>query len=110
MDRRTGIILLLVVALLALPAVCLGGVLEHACGCSQDWCSHDACPNDPCDKLIRGDESDVFGLDLTAPVVLAFAPCVDLELATYERSRRRIEPRPPPRTLPYHASDVPLLI
>jgi len=109
MGRRTAIILI-VVMLVALPALCLGGFLDHACGCGQETCGHDACASDPCDTLIRSNESDQCDLDLSVLPVLAIARHVDLEPTPRARFRRHLAAATPPRALPLHSSDVPLRI
>lgn len=110
MDRRSVVVLLVVLALIALPVFCLAGALEHSCGSCQDSCSHDACAHDPCGTLIRGDDSEVGGIDLPAPLLFAILRLTDAESVPLASSRWYPATRPPPTALPYHASDVPLLI
>lgn len=110
MDRRRGIALGVVVAVLLLPVLCLGGFLGHGCGWGGVPCDHDTCAADPCGVLTRSVRSDDGVPDLMAPVLSAIVSRVDLELAPSERHRRRRQAEPPPRTLACHASDVPLRI
>lgn len=96
------------------PALCFGGVIEHACDCGnsgvEESCEHEAtCSDDPCSTLALAPDQDQVGkalqLALHEPASLvARAPAA---LAT-----RVPEPRAPPLrcNLPYAQSDRPLLI
>ena len=110
MDRRTAVILLALLALLVIPAVCLGGAMDHPCGCTAAFCGHEVgCGSDPCSPL-RADEvesgSQSPDLELSAaPVVLS----IDLTLLA-TGGCKIVKPPPLPCGFPYHASDVPLRI
>ncbi len=110
MDRRTAVIVLALVALLVIPALCLGGTMDHPCECIAASCGHEVgCGTDPC-SLVRADEvesgSQSPGLELSAaPVVLS----IDLALLA-TGGCEIVKPPPLPRGFPYHASDVPLRI
>jgi hypothetical protein len=108
MGRRGAVILLVVAALLALPALCLGGVLEHACGRAQGDCGHHTCAADPCDALARGDEPDWDAFDALTAAPRHSGVAVYLVPTPPVWVRRIREARPPPRSLPYHDSDLPL--
>lgn len=110
MDRRLGIVLLIVASLLAMPAFCLGGGLDHSCGSEQPSHEHDGCASDPCD-LARESRLDDDRTELPSVVVHPTPMPAPAVPATASALRDlRPGPEPPPRTRPLHASDVPLLI
>jgi hypothetical protein len=75
--------ILLIVAvwtLLAIPALCLGGILTHTCLCDADvTCGHeDSCASDPCFQSTRATankslSTSIFTSHLVS-VAVAFAP------------------------------------
>jgi len=97
-----------------LPALCLGGVIEHPCGdCTEDaFCSHEeGCLADPCaDAAVRQSAQDSGGAPLLQPCpapagLSRYFPPSSLGFPT------GICP-PPPRkkNLPIPESGLPLLI
>lgn len=110
MDRRTAVIVIALLALVVIPALCLGGAADHACGCTAAFCGHEVgCGADPCSP-VRADEvesgSQAPGLELSAaPIVFA----IDLPLLA-TGGWEIVKPPPLSRGVPYHASDVPLRI
>jgi hypothetical protein len=118
MNRRTVAILLAIVVLVLLPALCLGGLLEHACGCDAGACGHEGdCASDPCaDTIARGGELDnVLGLPApeqigsVTPVAVASALAFGAAVGG-PRRWDEVNGSPPVSRLPFHASDVPLRI
>lgn len=108
--------LFLVWALLMGPALCIGGLLEHACGCGDECsaeCQHeDSCPDDPCASVVRTEDQDAQAdYDFEGPQVLVDLPTLDAELASVRWSWSSRPPLPPDRwNLPYAQSDRPQLI
>ena len=110
MEPRTTTILVIILVLLVVPALCLGAFLEHPCGCDLGSCGHEVgCADDPCNTVVRPEDTGTFVGDLPA-----LEPCptfLTIELVLRAGKRREIiAPPAPPSSLPYHASDVPLLI
>ena len=109
--------LFLIWALLLGPALCAGGLLEHACDCGSGVdaeCGHeDSCPDDPCVSLVRAEDQDTLassGFE-GQPQVLVTAPNWAAELALGRWAWPERPPAPPDRSnLPYAPSDRPLLI
>ena len=67
--REIAIALLSFVVLLGAPALCLSGVLEHPCNCSDNVggnCSHESdCPGDPCRAVAKAlEEVQLIYVDL----------------------------------------------
>jgi hypothetical protein len=58
--------------LLLSPALCLGGVLQHACiECDAVSCAHERdCGDDPCNESVIRSQSDLQQLVETPPAVL----------------------------------------
>ena len=113
MNRRTVATLLAILVLVLLPALCLGGFLEHVCACDGGSCGHEGdCVSDPCaDTIARGSELDSIWGELPAPeqtgsVAVAFGSAYGLA----PRRPDGVTGSPPVPRLAYHASDVPLRI
>ena len=110
---RLATISILVWAFLAVPALCIGGVLLHACQCADVGdCAHEvACAEDPCgDLVVRPDSSD--GVDDAGPRVVEKLP--SFSEATLKQP---IAATSHPSSLPFPGqnlslppSDLPLLI
>jgi hypothetical protein len=105
---------LLALALFLAPALCGGGMLEHACECGNDvQCHHEeACPDDPCSAFTRSGEQDAeASLTCGAFTQPAASTPWDSELES-ARNRWSSPPAPPPdrSSLPYAQSDRPLRI
>ena len=94
------------------PALCAGGLLEHACECeSEAACQHEeSCPDDPCASFVRRSETrPAASPALELPWVPIFLAEREPELA--HRSWDPSCAGPPPRlrpNLPYAESDRPL--
>lgn len=111
-------ILLVVFALLAGPALCTGGLLEHDCDCGQGGaelqCQHeDSCSDDPCASLTvpheREDRNHPTGFETSRSSVAVVR--WGMEIGSARWSWSAISPLPPDRSnLPYAQSDRPLLI
>lgn len=107
----------LALMLLAGPALCLGGLLEHACDCGEGGiemqCQHeDSCSGDPCKSLTVTQGRDSRGLfDFGAPWVPVTNRSLGGELASAQESWSKGPPDPSWRwNLPYAQSDRPLRI
>lgn len=112
-------------ALLATPALCMGGVITHVCECAADptctcepgcgeesGCQHESgCSDDPCNIIVARSERQ--GND----VVAVFQPatgsstllCVD-EQKLARRFRADVYESSHRKNLPFPCSDLPLLI
>ena len=127
----TGCILTLY-SLFVLPSLCVGGMLEHPCGCEtgmppefedhhhgapnseheheHEHCAHiDHCGLDLCTQLVRGDEGED---PLPVPAVDFAVAAVDT-IASLQLPRAVPTPAlPPPRgpDLPVFPADLPLLL
>ncbi|KAA3611879.1 MAG: hypothetical protein DWQ01_07275 [Planctomycetota bacterium] len=110
---------LLLWVLFLVPALCKGGLLEHACDCETEVgisCDHEqGCEDDPCSIVARPEGQDrrlAAEVELLA-VVASFEssdPHVELR-GLFERGAGSQPEGPPGReNLPYRASDRPLLI
>ena len=114
--------LFLVWALLLVPALCVGGLIEHPCGCGgesdiecqdEDTCQdEDSCTGDPCDTIVRtNDQEGQRNLELASQQVLVAVLTLDAEPASVRWSWSSRPPLPPSRwNLPYPQSDRPQLI
>ena len=109
--KQTAAVLLTIWALVAMPALCASGVLEHACECDEASCCEDEASHcsDPCDMLVagpggRGDDDGVPSLVADGTFLSGNAGDLPLE------SRACVPHVPPPQNLPYPPSDRPLLI
>lgn len=108
--------LLLLCALILGPALCLGGLLEHACECGSAAsvaCEHEQeCPDDPCASVVRVEEHDAqANFKFAGLQVLVAVLALDAELASESRPSPSKPPQLPGRSnLPYAQSDRPQLI
>ena len=115
MARLTSTLLLLWV-LLAGPALCMSGLLEHACDCESAGeveCQHESsCPDDPCATVVRVEGQDTqANFDFEGPKVLVAVLTLDAELASVSWAWSSRPPLPPDGwNLPYAQSDRPQLI
>jgi hypothetical protein len=103
--------------LLVGPAICIGGLLTHECGCGEGGaemqCQHeDSCSDDPCESFTVPQDRDTRSLlDIEVPRVPLEVVTWDAELASAWRSWSSRPPPPPDGwNLPYAQSDRPLLI
>jgi len=108
--------LLLALALLIVPSLCTGGLLEHECDCGDEielQCNHeDSCVHDPCSGLALPQNQDrLAALDFELPwVPVAVFTCnVEADIPQYEWLLRQHPPSVRPN-LPYAESDRPLII
>ncbi len=114
------------------PALCSAGVLTHACDCSsglsecgtccggekpgcdcaEEGCSHDACANDPCQVAIGAEKVSSAELDFAAePAFAAFDPLLARHSALLQPGLAATSDLSGARkNLPYHLSDIPLLV
>ena len=100
-------------AVLAVPSLCMGGIIAHPsdCGTAAE-CGHDgACGNDPCDEMTARDESQSVHVDLavSAPAADSLFLAVDQGILA-EQARELACTFLLRANLPCHASDAPLLI
>ena len=108
--------LFLIWALLLGPALCVGGLLEHACECGSEIsveCQHeDSCPDDPCAPLVRAEDQDAqANFEFEGPQVIVALLTLDAELASVRWSWSSGPPLPPDCwSLPYAQSNRPQLI
>jgi hypothetical protein len=97
-------------AALAAPALCIGGLLEHPCECcNTDGCSHEACPDDPCSTLAAMRHEQHVSPAVWLAAVLVPMPAPEPDNSADDFARGPFEP-PRCRSLPFPPSDVPLLI
>ena len=103
--------------LLAGPALCVSGLIEHECDCGQGGaemqCQHeDSCSDDPCESFTVPKDQEVRSiLDFEVSWVPVALFTWDVELDSTRRSRSWSPPPPPDWwNLPYAQSDRPLLI
>ncbi len=102
--------LLLIAMLVLLPALCLGGLLEHECDCGSELtCSHEvSCPDDPCSSLTRPGERTDVGCDESVPSA-APGSIAPVEASGLRSGLRSSATGLIDRTvLPYRESDRPL--
>ncbi|MHC4064177.1 MAG: hypothetical protein ACYSUQ_06550 [Planctomycetota bacterium] len=125
MNRCVAIILCLLV-FHVVPALCVSGVLAHPCGCEETagcdaecepnpgtcQCQHEAdCGDDPCGTVLtkpKSDENDAAAL-VQPSVAPADLPDDDHRRCTSTGPQVRWESLPRD-ALPYHPSDLPLLL
>ena len=99
------------------PALCVGGLLEHACSEGEIEmdveCGHEeSCPADVCSSAVRACERES-QLDLAgfAAPVLFVLPTWEIDAVMFTSTRTTSQPLPPDRSnLPFAASDRPQLI
>lgn len=100
-------------AVLAMPALCLGGIVVHACGCGGAvQCGHEsACWNNPCGQTVVRDESQELDVDIAVSLPAAdwCFPPLDADLSA-EGAHESLSGFPSRRNLPNARSDIPLLI
>jgi len=97
---------------LFLPTLCLAGVFGHACGDCEEGpaCGHEEqCLDDPCSETAVRPAAGTLIKDLL-PIPSCSAPPVPVPFVATTVDRP--SPAPPPRAklLPFHESDLPLLI
>ncbi len=105
-------------ALFLVPSLCVGGLLEHACDCSEEeedhQCQHeDSCESDPCsENLALPPHQDVLAaLDFEWPWVPKVVLTWGIEENALGQWLGSVPPLPPDRSsLPYELSDRPLRI
>ena len=108
--------LFLVWALLLVPALCVGGLIEHPCDCggeSDIECQdEDSCTGDPCETIVRtNDQDSQASLEFESQQVLVAVLTLDVGPASVRWSWSSRPPLPPSRwNLPYPQSDRPQLI
>ncbi len=106
--------LLLVWALLLGPALCLGGLLEHACDCGEDiQCQHEeSCADDPCASVTRPRDQDAgTALEFEASADPVASSIWVIQVCPAGRWWSSLPPPPPDRSnLPYAQSDRPLRV
>lgn len=109
---RGATVLTAVWALLALPALCVGGVIVHPCDCAAtSGCGHEAaCWTDPCNTItVRTEQQGDIGMP--APGAASVPVCWTVDLQVFaEAFRVDASESPPCENLPYPRSDIPLLI
>ena len=114
------------------PTLCAAGVLKHACDdssgfrecepccvgeelgcdCVEDGCSHDSCANDPCQVPIVLKKVNGVELDFASEAAFAASDTFLQWHFAFLRARPTASSDPPAtgRNLPYHLSDIPLLV
>ena len=113
---RDFALLFLVWTVLLGPALCVGGLMEHACDCEgvvEVDCEHeDACATDPCAPLLRvGDHDEATNHELEVQQVVFAVHAWELVVDAGRWSWPARPPAPPDwSSLPYAQSDRPLLI
>lgn len=111
---RCQSLLVVLWAVIAAPALCLGGVLLHECECgSAQACEHEGdCASDPCGELtVRPHRLIVVGSD-QATMATHVAPASSDSLVADPLTSLTLLPaqRPSAATLPFPPSDRPLRI
>ena len=112
-------------SLLAVPALCMGGVITHACECESDFpctcetdcdhetgCGHEGgCPEDPCSiRVIRPERQDDLVVTVSQLAVSTAILCTPLEQPSIQTVRADTSELPGTKKLPFPPSDLPLLI
>ena len=100
-------------SLIAMPALCVGGVVAHPCDCATPGgCIHEGdCDNDPCSVSAARVEKQTNDLGAPGAIASAGLACPTVgrdELA--QPSLRDVFRPPSGSNLPYRESDIPLLI
>lgn len=120
-------------ALLILPCICTGGYLRHACDCvdgadsgcceseiecscdlERSGCGHESsCDKDPCEFVVvarQEDASTLFAIGISPPICFA-APVSSGPAGRPEFDRCELfDSARRSKQIPFHESDVPLLI
>ena len=98
-------------AVLAVPALCMGGLIMHACDCGDTiQCGREsACWNDSCGQIIARRESQLPDVDIavSTPAADWHLPLLDADIEQVHESIRLLCSR---INLPYPTSDIPLLL
>ena len=109
--------LLVAFMLLAGPALCVGGLIEHECDCGDGGvemqCQHeDSCSDDPCESIavpLERDARSLIDIEEARVCLQAVNWYAEPDPAKWSQSTR--PPLPPDRAnLPFSQSDRPLLI
>lgn len=113
MRRRAVIMVASLWAFLAVPNLCLFGLLSHACGNhASDGCGHESdCHDDPCAKFTSGNATPLRGMSLDSLQPPLAVTLIDA-LADDVLPTQHVSPQPhPPRvSTPAPGSCLPLLI
>ncbi len=112
-------------SLLAVPALCMGGVLTHACECASEspcpceaGCEHDSgcghegeCPDDPCSiRVIRPERRADNVVTVSQPAISTPIILSAVTLPSAQGVRASAREWPNGKKLPFPSSDLPLLI
>ncbi|MFQ5463667.1 MAG: hypothetical protein ACE5E5_13705 [Phycisphaerae bacterium] len=118
-------------SLLALPTLCVGGVIAHACSCAaeatchcsvdcehecgrehQGGCGHEGgCPDDPCSmRVVRPERHDDGSVTVSRFAITATLIEADVKQSKAETVFPGLLKLPCTRKLPFPRSDLPLLI
>lgn len=100
-------------AVLAMPALCLGGIFVRACDCGGAvQCGHEStCWVDPCGQIAVRSRSQELDVDIAVSLPAAdwCFPPLDADLSA-GGAHESLSGFPSRRNLPYARSDIPLLI
>ena len=113
MGRRFAAIGFVTWSLMAMPALCVGGVVEHPCDCATPGgCSHEGdCDNDPCSGSTARVERQTDDGSTPSPVVPLGSACVTVTSDVLAQPLLADVFRPPSGpNLACRESDIPLLI
>lgn len=125
--RRVVTIAAVLHSLLIVPALCVGGVITHACDCdgveetccpsecdceAQSGCGHESeCSDDPCSvPFVRTDRQGDNVIAAAQPAFLALVFLNEGEQPSFKAIAARWDVSLPWHDKPYPSSDLPLLI
>lgn len=112
-------------SLLIVPALCVGGMITHACDCVEETCcpaecdcddrsgcGHESgCADDPCSVLVvRPQRQSDNVVAVASPVVVTTIFHIAVTQASAQAVRAGLRERPGGKMLPLPPGDLPLLI
>lgn len=114
-----------VASFVGVPALCMGGVITHACDCASETacncesdcdydfgCGHESgCSDDPCSiQVVRTDRQGAKVVTVSSPAIPATFVFITDTKPSPQSVRAGIRERFGGDTLRFHLSDLPLLI
>lgn len=123
--RRIVTIIAAVGLLQLVPALCVGGVITHACECAEEpccpsacdcndmsGCGHESdCADDPCSvSLVRPARQNADDSTAVQPTSWATIALIGTALPSARAEQARIPERPSRNNLSFPPSDLPLLV
>lgn len=114
-----------VASFLVVPALCVGGVIMHACDCvkgtccpperdcnGRSGCGHESgCSDDPCSvRVVRPERQNAVALTVFHPAVSTAIILVTVTQPSVQTERAGTQEWPDGKKLPFRPNDLPLLI